>query len=61
MIIESIILTYLTLVHIHGHLHSNCYFSNCMLDLDQSPAAPIQQVHTPITPPTFSLIKPRGI
>ena len=60
MLIETIIITYLTLVHIHGHLHSSCCFSNCMLDLEQEPA-PVEPVTTPITPPRFSLTVPRGI
>ena len=63
MLIETIIITYLTLVHIHGHLQSSCCFSNCMLDLEQEPASvlPTEPVTTPITPPRFSLTVPRGI
>ena len=61
MLIETIIITYLTLVHIHGHLHSSCCFSNCMLDLEQEPATILpNDVTTPITP-RFSLTVPRGI
>ena len=37
MILETIILSYLAVSKIHSHLSSNCWFSNCMLDIDQSP------------------------
>ena len=37
MILETIILSYLAVSKIHSHLSSNCWFSKCMLDIDQSP------------------------
>ena len=54
MILETIILSYLAVSKIHSHLSSNCWFSNCMLDIDQSPKNKELILKKPDTPILFN-------
>jgi len=60
MLLEAGIITYLMYLHFKTHWSSNCWFSNCMLDIDtpqqqpppesQSPPPPPPPPHRPPTP-----------